>query len=155
MVNGVKSNVIAKPSDKERDIIQSSRVARLASVDPKGQPLVVPVCYAYTNNCIYTPVDKKPKKVQEGDLKRLKNIRSNPEVSILLDRYGEDWSKLYYLIIYGTAAIIESGNEYSISLRALCEKYSQYVDMKLEDAGLPVIKIKPVRIISWGNLKIE
>ena len=155
MVNGVKSNVIAKPTDKERDIIQSSRVARLGSVDRKGRPLVVPVCYAYTNNCIYTPIDKKPKKVQEGDLKRVKNIRSNPEVSILLDGYGEDWSKLYYLIIYGTAAIIESGDEYHISLRALCEKYSQYVDMKLEDAGLPVIRIKPGRIISWGNLKIE
>jgi PPOX class probable F420-dependent enzyme len=155
MMNGLKSNVVAKPTDKERHIIRSSRVARLGSVDRKGQPLVVPVCYAYTNNCIYTPIDKKPKKVQEGDLKRVKNIRSNPEVSVLLDRYGEDWSKLYYLIIYGKGEIIEYGDEYHRSLRALCEKYDQYVEMKLEDAGLPVIRIKPDRIISWGNLKIE
>lgn len=155
MMNGLKSNVAAKPTDKERYIILSSRVARLGSVDREGRPLVVPVCYAYMNNCIYTPIDKKPKRVQEGDLKRVKNIRSNPEVSILLDRYGEDWGKLYYLIIYGKAEIIESGDEYHISLRALCEKYSQYVEMKLDEAGLPVIRIKPDRIISWGNLRTE
>ncbi len=125
----------------------------MSSVDFAGKPAVVPVCFVYEGRCIYTPVDKKPKRASFSELKRIKNISANPNVSLVIDKYFEDWRRLYYLIISGSATIMYSGREYETSLRALCGKYNQYKKMELEKAGLPVIKIAPERIISWGNFQ--
>ncbi len=81
----------------------------------------------------------------------MRNISSNPSVSLVIDEYSEDWRNLRYLIINGRADIISGGGEYEAALRALTSKYPQYKDMGLENAGLPVIRITPARIISWGN----
>ncbi len=132
----------------------SSRVARLASVDPSGKAHLIPVCYVYRGGCFYTPIDKKPKTVDARDLKRVRNISGNPNVSLLIDTYYEDWSRLYYLIIRGKAEIIGSGREYEDVLHGLCAKYDQYKKMRLGEAGLPVIKISPERINAWGKLHI-
>ncbi|HML94974.1 MAG TPA: TIGR03668 family PPOX class F420-dependent oxidoreductase [Thermodesulfobacteriota bacterium] len=139
------------PSASEIEILLSARVARMATATPGGEPLVVPVCFVYTEPFIYTPLDKKPKKTEWKRLRRVKNISANPSVSLVIDEYSEDWRNLYYLIINGRAGIISGGSEYEASLRALSSKYPQYKEMGLEDAGLPVIRITPVRIISWGS----
>lgn len=123
----------------------------MASVDSAGEPLVIPVCYVYVDGRIYTPIDKKPKKSKPQGLKRIKNISANPGVSLLIDKYYEDWRRLYYLIIHGRADLISGGAEYRDSLRALCEKYRQYGRMRLDEAGLPVIRVVPERIVSWGT----
>ncbi|MGH7909798.1 MAG: TIGR03668 family PPOX class F420-dependent oxidoreductase [Thermodesulfobacteriota bacterium] len=140
-----------KPTDKEIEFIKSHRVARMATVDGLGRPLVVPICYYFDGRFIYTPIDKKPKRASPRELKRVRNIIENPNVSLVIDEYYEDWTKLYYVIINGRAEIIESGEEYQNSLRLLSEKYHQYRDMKLSGLNLPVIKIILERIISWGN----
>lgn len=124
----------------------------MATADESGRPLVVPVCFAYDGRFIFTPIDEKPKKVPSGELKRVRNILLNPRVSLVMDEYCEDWKKLYYLIVYGLAEVIRSGDEYQDSLGILCVKYPQYKKMKLEKAGLPVIKIVPERIVSWGSI---
>lgn len=146
-----KRSLIAEPTAEEKDILLSHRIARMASVDHSGKPLVIPVCFVYEGRFIYTPIDNKPKNASFSGLKRVKNVSTNPNVSLVIDVYFEDWYKLYYLIINGAANILNSGREYESSLRALCGKYEQYKKMGLEEAGLPVIKIVPERIISWGN----
>ena len=123
----------------------------MATATPAGGPLVVPVCFVYAEPFIYTPLDKKPKKAEWKRLRRVKNISANPSVSLVIDEYSEDWRNLYYLIINGRADIISRGIEYEAALRALTSKYPQYRKMGLEGAGLPVIRITPVRIISWGS----
>lgn len=138
------------PTDRENQFILSHRVARLATVDRLGKPLVVPICYVYDGMNIYTPIDKKPKRVSVRGLKRIKNIMENPHVSLVVDEYHEDWDKLSYIIIHGKAELIESGQEYQESLRLLTQKYAQYEQMNLTSLNLPVIKIIPERIISWG-----
>jgi PPOX class probable F420-dependent enzyme len=144
--------LIAIPNDKERDILLSGRVARLATADAFGKPHVVPVCFAYDGQYIFTPLDKKKKSVPPGGLKRVANILSNPGVSLVIDGYYEDWNRLYYVLIYGFAQILEDGDEYRNSLEILSHKYPQYKKMGLGKAGLPVIKIIPERIVSWGDL---
>jgi len=139
-----------KPTDKVLEFIKSHRVARMATVDGLGRPLVIPVCYHFNGSSIYTPIDKKPKRASPRKLKRVRNIIENPNVSLVIDEYYEDWTELCYVIINGRAEIIESGEEYQNSLRLLSEKYPQYVDMKLSGLNLPVIKIVPYRIVSWG-----
>lgn len=123
----------------------------MATASASGEPLVVPVCFVYAEPYIYTPIDKKPKKASWKGLRRVKNISGNPFVSLVIDEYSEDWRKLNYVIVNGRAEILSGGAEYSESLRALSSKYPQYRQMGLEEAGLPVIRITPVRIISWGN----
>jgi PPOX class probable F420-dependent enzyme len=143
--------LITIPNDQEREILLSERVARMATADGSGRPHVVPICFAYDGHNIFTPLDKKPKSVPAGELRRVKNILSNPRVSLVVDGYYEDWKRLYYVLIYGLASVIESGEEYRNSLILLSRKYPQYRKMGLEEAGLPVIKIVPESIVSWGN----
>ncbi len=135
----------------EKNSINSHRIARLATVDKSEKPLVVPVCFVYDGEFIYTPIDKKPKEVSASKLKRIRNILHNPNVSVLIDEYFEDWSRLYYVIIHGRAELLHEGDEYHNSLALLCLKYNQYEKMGLEQLGLPVIKITPHKIISWGD----
>lgn len=144
------SNVLL--TKREATFIQTQKLARMATVDKSGKPLVLPICYAYDGNYLYTPIDKKPKRVAPMELKRIKNIVINPQVSVLIDRYYEDWTKIAYIIIHGTAVVIDRGKEYRESLTILEEKYRQYRRMKLSRLGLPVIKIIANRFISWGKI---
>ena len=106
-------------TDKEREAILRNKVARMATVDSKGSPLVVPVCYGFDGKYIFTPLDKKPKLVSVYKLKRVRNILDNPQVSLVIDRYDDNWEKLYYLIIQGSADILENGLVYKKSLKIL------------------------------------
>ncbi len=141
----------ANLTKKQRGLVNSHRIARMATVDESGNPLVLPVCFAYDGQFIYSPIDNKPKTVSAKKLKRVRNIANNSNISLVIDNYVENWSLLYYLIIQGTAEIICEGQEYQNALTILAEKYYQYVEMGLESLGAPVIKITPKKIISWGD----
>jgi PPOX class probable F420-dependent enzyme len=136
------------PSQAESRLIESQRVAHLATADAKGRPHVVPVCFAYLGGRIYIAIDEKPKRSLR--LKRLLNIEENPHVALVLDRYDEDWSRLGWVLIQGTAAVIKGGPEHSRALEALREKYPQYREMALEER--PVIGVRVERVSSWGEL---
>ena len=123
------------------------RVARLATSDAAGKPLVVPVCFVCSKGNIYSVVDEKPKRVPAARLRRLRNIEANPRVSLLVDHYEEDWSRLFYILVEGTAKLLPEGKEQQAALGLLRRKYAQYRKMKL--ASKPVIKISPSRLISW------
>ena len=124
----------------------------MATVDNNGMPHIVPICFVYISGLIYTPLDKKPKTTSVNSLKRIQNISSNPNISFLIDKYYEDWDRLYFLKISATSALIDTGDEYENALMSLCEKYPQYQDMDLLNLGLPVIKITPINIVSWGHV---
>ena len=64
--------------------IASGRLGRLATADGTGQPLVVPICYAWDGEALVSAIDAKPKRA--GDLKRVRNIRENPKVSVVIDK---------------------------------------------------------------------
>ena len=128
-------------SAEELRFIESQRVAHLATADASGRPHVVPVCFAYLDG-------RKPKRSLR--LKRLRNIEENPQVTLVLDRYDEDWSRLAWVLVQGTATVLEGGTEHRQALAALREKYPQYREMRLEE--LPVIEITVGRVSSWGDL---
>ncbi len=132
--------------------ISRKRVAHLATCDSAGVPTVIPVCHLFKDGIIYTPIDRKPKKVVPAKLKRIKNIIRNPNVALVMDEYQDNWEKLSYIIVTGKALIIDHGEEYATALRYLCEKYEQYREMKLDTLGLPVIRILPEKVVSWGDI---
>src|SRR6478672_5700910 len=74
--------------------VGAQRVARLATADGSGRPYVVPVCYAFDGERFYIALDDKPKTVAPTRLKRVRNILANPQVSLLVDSYHEDWDRL-------------------------------------------------------------
>ena len=83
-------------------------------------------------------------------MKRIRNILENPRVAFLVHHYEEDWQQLSYILIRGTASVLESGPEHQRALRLLEEKYVQYRERQLAQSDGLVIKIVPERIQHWG-----
>jgi PPOX class probable F420-dependent enzyme len=101
--------------------LDDARVARLATVGPDGRPHVVPVCFAAEGSTLYTAVDEKPKRTRR--LRRLENIERDPRVEVLVDHYEDDWSRLWWLRLRGTARVVEHDER---ALELLVSKYPQY-----------------------------
>jgi PPOX class probable F420-dependent enzyme len=137
-----------------RTIICNARVARLATVDSEDcKPYLVPVVFIYDGNGFYIPIDEKAKRSKPENLRRVKNIHTNPNVALLIDEYNEDWKKIWFIMIQGNASLInniESKQNRLINRvhRLLYEKYPQYLTTGI---GEFCIMIRPQRIINWKN----
>lgn len=130
------------------EFLLESRLAHLATSSKHGKPHVIPICYAYDGSSFYSPIDKKPKSSPPSGLRRILNITENPQVSVVVDRYGENWSELRYVLVQGSARIIHRGADHKRAVSLLRKKYSQYHAMKLEKR--PIIKIEPTRVTAWS-----
>jgi len=129
--------------------ITTARVGRLATADVSGQPTVVPICYAFDGTALYSAVDAKPKQAPPEGLKRIRNLRENPRVSIVIDEYHEDWTRLRYAIIQGEADLLTDGPQFAHGIDLLVAKYSQYRALGLpRERGL-MIRVTPYRVSSW------
>ena len=138
--------------EKARAFIRDHRVAHLATASLDARPMVVPICYVFDGQTIYSPVDEKPKISDVRSLRRVRNIEANPQISIIIDDYSEDWKKLAYVQISGVADVIEPADdmgEHAQAVLLLREKYSQYSSMAIET--LPMLRIRPVRIKVWAG----
>jgi len=139
---------VVELDEKTRRFIDGHRVARLATVDRNGAPLVVPICYAFLKGDIFSAIDAKPKSVEANKLRRVRNIQENPNVALVIDDYSDDWSQLVYVLITGRAAILSPGSPYhQPAVAALRKKYRQYETMPIGAASL--IEIIPERIKLW------
>jgi PPOX class probable F420-dependent enzyme len=137
-----------------RSIICGARVARLATVDSENcKPYLVPVVFIYDGNNFYIPIDEKAKRSKPENLKRVKNIQTNPNVALLIDEYNEDWKKIWFIMIQGNASLINNIESKQNRLvqrvhRLLYEKYPQYLTTGI---GKFCIMIRPQRVINWKN----
>jgi len=137
-----------KLSPQEEAFVREQRVARLATADARGQPFAVPIVFALASGRLYTAIDEKPKSGRP--LRRLRNIAENPRVAVIFDRYDEDWERLAWVLVRGTASIVEDADEKRAALAALRKKYPQYESMALEDR--PLIRLDPEHVSSWGEI---
>jgi PPOX class probable F420-dependent enzyme len=133
---------------KNLALLRSARIAHLATSDKSGQPHVIPICFVYDGKCFYSPIDEKPKHAAPTKLKRLKNIRENPNIALVIDHYEEDWRKLGYILIFGKARILQSGEKHLRAVKLLRRKYRQYRAMAIDQR--PMIVITAKRIVSWN-----
>lgn len=136
-------------SDRQRAFLDCGRVGRLATADAGGAPHLVPVCYAVEGQNLYITVDEKPKR-QDRPLKRLRNILENPQAAFIVDRWDEDWRRLAWVMLRGSADILDAGPEHDRAQVLLIARYPQYRAMNLK--GLPVIALRVARVASWGDL---
>ena len=137
------------------ETLNNSKIARLATVDPENnQPYVVPVVFVFNGTNIFIPIDDKPKKIVDSNqLKRVKNIQKNPNISFLIDTYDdEDWNNLSYVMIQGKATIVVNRLKDIDTIQKvhslLSEKYFQY--KKLVGMGDSCIVIDIQKVIKWN-----
>lgn len=132
--------------------LRLARVARLATADGRGRPHVVPICFAAAGGRLYSAIDEKPKRTTPSRLKRVRNIAANRHVAVVVDAYRENWRRLWYILVLGTARIVHPGGaEHAAALRALRRKYAQYRTMRLEESL--VLALTPSRIITWPTTR--
>src|SRR5215471_9385467 len=95
----------ALPEGLARVLLERWPVARLATLGPAG-PQLLPVVFARAGECLWSAVDGKPK--SGGELARVRHVRADPRVALLLDEYTEEWSELWWLRVSGRASAIGS-----------------------------------------------
>jgi len=134
------------------DLVEPGKVAHLATASLDLQPHLVPVVYVISRKNIYIPLDSKPKSSTAEQLKRVKNIKVNSKVAFLVDNYEEDWEKLWFAMLVGSANLIKM-NETKETYKELCEiqklllrKYRQYAKI---ETGTVFIKINVLRGFFW------
>jgi PPOX class probable F420-dependent enzyme len=96
--------------EETRRYLASARVGRLATADGEGRPHVVPVCFALVGDALVTAVDEKPKSAPPDRLRRVRDVTANPRVALVVDHYTEDWSRLGWVQVRGTAAVLDPGD---------------------------------------------
>ena len=131
----------------QRELLQECRVARLATIAADGRPRLVPVCYALVGDDIAIAIDEKPKSTTE--LARVRDVRRDPRVTLLVDRYDDaDWRRLAWLRLEANAAVLERGDQWPDALAALRARYPQYETMRLEER--PMLRLTVTRAVAWS-----
>ena len=133
-------------SAEMRRRVRDARVGRLATVTPEGRPHIVPCCFVLDGDTAFSAVDAKPKSTRA--LARLDNVRAYPVASLLVDRYGDDWTMLWWVRVDGAARVIEAGAEVEHAVDLLRAKYEQYATTRPPG---PVLAIDVTTWRSWES----
>jgi PPOX class probable F420-dependent enzyme len=131
------------PADEMRPRFASARVARLATLQPDGSPHLVPVTFAVDGDALAFAVDAKPKTTQR--LQRLRNIERDPRASLLVDEYADDWSRLWWVRIDGTAQQVEG----AVAERWMTRLQAKYEQYQASPPAGPVVEIRIDRWTGW------
>jgi PPOX class probable F420-dependent enzyme len=143
-------------SSDQRAFLSAARRAILATIAPDGRPRPVPICFILDDAraVLYTPIDDKPKRVDDPlALARVRDIAADPRVTVIVDRWDEDWTRLAWLRGHGRAILLRpsaDADEHRGAVTALRAKYRQYATHRLETR--PLIRIVLERATSWGPL---
>ena len=106
---------------------------------------MVVVTFAVQGDMIYTAVDRKPKSGTR--LKRLRNVAENPWVTILANRYSDDWETLWWARADGRAVILADQRQMAPPLGLLANRYWQY--REAPPTG-PVLAVTVERWSGWA-----
>jgi PPOX class probable F420-dependent enzyme len=140
-------------SARQRTFLEASRRAILATIAPDGRPRPVPICFILSRErpILYTPIDDKPKQSDDPlALARVRDIKADPRVTVLVDQWDEDWTRLAWLRAEGRASVLDAavGSEHANAVEALRVKYPQYETHRLEHR--PLIQVTLERVTVWG-----
>ena len=123
-----------------RELLSTARVARLALLDERDLPRVLPVTFALSEGAVWSAIDLKPKRAAEPA--RVRRLRRRPEAALLVDRYDDDWSRLAWVELSGIVTIHPVGP----ALDALTDKYEQY---RSQVPPGPLLRLEPHRAVHW------
>ena len=126
-----------------RELIGAARVGRLGLLDERELPRVLPVTFAESEGALWSAIDRKPKRSAEPA--RVRRLRRRPEATLLLDVYHDDWTRLAWLELRGSVAVLEASDA-GAALEALAAKYEQY---RAEPPPGPLLRLAPEAFACW------
>jgi PPOX class probable F420-dependent enzyme len=62
----------------------------------------------------------------------------HPAVSLIVDEYDDDWSRLWWVRADGSAVVVEGGADHERAVVALATKYAQYREVRPSGAALVI-----------------
>jgi PPOX class probable F420-dependent enzyme len=134
----------------ERGFIARARTATLGTIAPDGRPRLVPICFVLIGDVLYMPIDEKPKETSDPrQLARIRDIARRADVTVLVDRWDEDWNHLAWLRIEGRATPYRGPAERARAIAALRVKYRSTRDTTSK--ARPLIRIAIERVRQLGR----
>ncbi|WP_307873557.1 MULTISPECIES: TIGR03668 family PPOX class F420-dependent oxidoreductase [unclassified Frankia] len=95
---------------------------------------------------IVTAVDHKPKRTTR--LRRLDDIAHEPRVTLLVDEYDDEWTRLWWARADGVAQVVEPRHpDHAAAVRALSARYPQYRE---QPPSGPAILITVTQWSGWS-----
>ncbi|HZC99797.1 MAG TPA: TIGR03668 family PPOX class F420-dependent oxidoreductase [Actinomycetes bacterium] len=125
--------------------VAEARVARVGTVDEHGRAHLVPIVFAVDGDTLYSATDAGSRPV-----KRLRNLQRDPRVTVLVDVYDEDWSKVWWVRMRGRGRVIEDGPERDHARRLLWGKYPQFGSAPPGEADGPVMAVDVEEWSGWA-----
>ncbi len=130
---------------KRDDFIKTQKVLRLATIDQKGTPHIVPVWYLYSAKKFYIGTNTRTEKA--------KNIKKNKRVSLCID-IGIQSPDIFGVLVKGTAKLILDENKVSKLAKRILLRYFKSLENKsakelLDDTDC-IIEITPKKFSVWS-----
>jgi PPOX class probable F420-dependent enzyme len=115
----------------------------LGTVHPTRGVDAVPVVFALAGERIVMPIDTV--KAKSGRrLQRLDNLQRDPRCVFLVDRYGDDWSRLWWVRVHGRAVETDPTDDV---VALLADRYPQY---RAAGAVVGLIVLSADAITGWA-----
>jgi PPOX class probable F420-dependent enzyme len=144
---------------EQREFVEARRTATLVTTSRSGLPRPVPICFVLGEpdresgpTALYSPLDEKRKSSADvRALARVRDIAARPSVTLLFERWSEDWSRLAWLRARGSALLLEPGDgigRHRWAVEALRNKYPQYRTHRIETS--PMIRVVIDEVASWS-----
>lgn len=129
---------------KSKEFLKSQRILRLATIDPSGNPHIVPVWYMYYNDRFYVGTNTKTKKA--------KNIKKNSKISFCID-IGIKAPDIIGITGIGRAKLILKKDRVELLARKILLRYfknlkNQSAQNLLNQTDC-IIEITPKKITNW------
>jgi len=130
---------------KRDNFIKTQKVLRLATIDQKGTPHIVPVWYLYSAKKFYIGTNTRTEKA--------KNIKKNKRVSLCID-IGIQSPDIFGVLGQGSAKLILDENKVSKLAKRILLRYFRSLENKsakelLDDTNC-IIEITPKKFSVWS-----
>lgn len=130
---------------KQDSFLKTQKVLRLATIDKKGVPHIVPVWYLYSQKKFYIGTNTRTEKA--------KNLKKNKRVSFCVD-VGVHSPQIYGVMGKGYAKLILEKNKVSDIAKQILKRYFKTLQNKsakelLDDTDC-IIEITPKKLSTWS-----
>ena len=130
---------------KRDDFIETQKVLRLATIDQKGTPHIVPVWYLYSAKKFYIGTNTRTEKA--------KNIKKNKQVGLCID-IGIQSPDIFGVLGQGSAKLILDKKLVSKFAKRILLRYFRSLENKsakelLDDTDC-IIEITPKKFSVWS-----
>ena len=129
---------------KRDEFLKKQKILRLATLDSKGNPHIIPVWYLFNSKKLYIGTNSKTKKA--------KNIKNNSKVSFCIDT-GINSPDIFGVMGQGSAKLIREKNEVTKIAKRILLRYFKTLNNKsaqdlLEETDC-IIEIRPKKYSVW------